>query len=42
LIQYSSVKDTAGSQKAYDDLKASTSQESPLVDEVNQYCNASQ
>jgi hypothetical protein len=42
LIRSSSVKDTAGSQKAYDDLKASTSQESPLVDEVNQYCNASQ
>jgi len=42
LIQYSTVKDTAGSQKAYDDLKVATSQESPLVDEVNQYCNASQ
>lgn len=42
LIQSSSVKDTAASQKAYEDLKASTSQESPLVDEVNQYCNAGQ
>lgn len=40
LIQSSSVKDTAASQKAYEDLKASTSQESPLVDEVNQYCSA--
>jgi hypothetical protein len=42
LIQSSSVKDTAASQKAYEDLKASTSQESPLVDQVNGYCNASQ
>ncbi|MBW4516934.1 MAG: hypothetical protein KME11_17125 [Timaviella obliquedivisa GSE-PSE-MK23-08B] len=42
LIQSSSIKDTAASQKAYEDLKASTSQESPLVDEVNQYCNAGQ
>jgi hypothetical protein len=42
LIQSSTVKDTAASQKAYEDLKASTSQESPLVDEVNSYCNASQ
>jgi hypothetical protein len=42
LIQSSSVKDTVASQKAYEDLKASTSQESPLVDQVNGYCNASQ
>jgi hypothetical protein len=42
LIQSSSVKDTAASQKAYEALKASTSQESPLVDQVNGYCNASQ
>ena len=42
LIQSSNVKDTAASRKAYEDLKASTSQESPLVDEVNQYCNAGQ
>lgn len=42
LIASSTVKDTAASQKAYEDLKASTSQESPLVDAVNDYCNASQ
>ncbi|NJR40372.1 MAG: hypothetical protein HC781_18045 [Leptolyngbyaceae cyanobacterium CSU_1_4] len=42
LIESSSVKNTAASQKAYEDLKVSTSQESPLVDEVNQYCNAGQ
>lgn len=42
LIESSSVKDTVASEKAYEDLKASTGLESPLVDEVNQYCNASQ
>ncbi len=40
LIDSSKIKDKATSQKAYEDLKASTSQESPLVDEVNKYCNA--
>jgi hypothetical protein len=42
LIEASSVKDTAASQKAYEALRTSTSQESPLVDQVNGYCNASQ
>jgi hypothetical protein len=42
LIQASSARDTAASQRAYDNLKASTSQESPLVEEVNKFCNASQ
>ncbi len=42
LIKASSVKDAATSEKAYEALKVSTSQESPLVDEVNQYCSAGQ
>jgi hypothetical protein len=42
LIQASSAKDTAASQRAYENLKASTSQEAPLVDEVNKFCNAAQ
>lgn len=42
LIQASSVKDTAASQRAYENLKAATAQESPLVDEVNKFCNATQ
>jgi hypothetical protein len=42
LIQASSVGDRAASQRAADDLKASTSQESPLVDEVNKFCRVSQ
>lgn len=42
LIKASSVKDAATSEKAYEALKVSTSQESPLVDEVNQYCSTGQ
>ena len=42
LIEASSVKDAATSEKAYEALKVSTSQESPLVDEVNQYCSTGQ
>jgi hypothetical protein len=40
LVTAANNKETAASQKAYEDLKTSTSKESPLVDEVNGYCSA--
>jgi oligoendopeptidase F len=39
LVAAANNKDAAASQKAYEALKTSTSQESPLVDEVNGYCS---
>jgi hypothetical protein len=42
LIQASSSKDTAASQRAYENLKTSTSKEAPLVDEVNKFCKVTQ
>lgn len=42
LIQASSLNDSAASQRAFENLQASTSQETPLVEEVNKFCNATQ
>jgi hypothetical protein len=39
LVAAASSKDAAASQKAFEQLKASTSKESPLVDAVNGYCS---
>ncbi|MCU0569647.1 MAG: hypothetical protein MUF49_24130 [Oculatellaceae cyanobacterium Prado106] len=40
LVAAAQQKDAAASQTAFEALKTATDKEAPLVDQVNQYCNA--
>lgn len=40
LVAAAGAKDAQAAQKAFDALQTATSQEGPLVNEVNQYCDA--